>query len=167
MDLLYNSLTYLAMFLYAHRIIWLVWCICAAWDHLCKLRTGRLPAGRARQVQGSKQGMYAPISMQLAQQTTAMACSTCCAYGGAIDTFELTSQMGHKLMKALLFMITTWISTGLRVHVRTSLIKSFGADDVFAVLTLVRNISSVRRARLTGALAGCFLDIQRCAIHAR
>ena len=46
------------------------------------------------------------------------------------------------LAVGILFMITTRVSTVLRVYVRAFLIKSFGIDDIFAVLTLVgRNYS--------------------------
>jgi hypothetical protein len=39
-------------------------------------------------------------------------------------------------------LVISWIAVGLRYYVRIFIVKSFGIDDWFITLTLVRNYSS-------------------------
>lgn len=50
---------------------------------------------------------------------------------------KLDAQTQGLIAVGVIFMATVWVSTALRVYVRGFLIKAFGMDDVFAVMTTV------------------------------
>ncbi|KAF2157534.1 hypothetical protein K461DRAFT_273728 [Myriangium duriaei CBS 260.36] len=50
---------------------------------------------------------------------------------------KLAAQNNGLLAMGIIFLITCWTSTALRVYVRGFLIKAFGTDDAFAILSLL------------------------------
>lgn len=50
---------------------------------------------------------------------------------------KLAAQNNGLLALSVVFLFTSWVTTALRVYVRGFVIKAFGMDDIFAVLTLI------------------------------
>ncbi|GAM85271.1 hypothetical protein ANO11243_032750 [Dothideomycetidae sp. 11243] len=50
---------------------------------------------------------------------------------------KLAAQNNGLLALSVVFLFTSWVTTALRVYVRGFVIKAFGMDDIFAVLTLL------------------------------
>lgn len=49
----------------------------------------------------------------------------------------LRSELSGLVAVSFIFLLTTWTTVGLRMYVRTCLVKAVGADDWFMVVTLV------------------------------
>jgi hypothetical protein len=59
---------------------------------------------------------------------------------------------------AILFLALSWVAVSLRCYVRTVMMKSFGADDWLAVVSLVSKILDLVRKFEKCALAAAYIS---------